>query len=615
MAINVLAPGVYSSVSDLSTFIDTAPSTIGLIAIISESGRDNEIVQVSRQGFLKEFGKPDISYTNDKRFGFGPYVAESFLSESNSMYVIRCLPDNATYSNIFIRTGDVLDFDASGLATDQTCTCNITSITDLRTVSDVTGELSAGIDATSGGQYTVVAFRGLGRGEYYNNLLIDINQHPNTGLLGVRQDLYIVDIYQLQKYSNRIATADSTTTGYLYADYVQVENYEVSFDPDSKDMAADSLFIEDVINRYSSFVRVDTNRTILKEIARRTKLDVGSGYIDINFADGFVQSFINANNNFEISYGNPMLYGSSGDLFTQYGINTDTTATAYPAKILTRAYSGILGSAQDGTSAPVVGVLDTENYQFDVIFDAGYPEEVKTAIVELTNLREDCICIIDNGEHFTATQAINDRTGGETFGYNSPFVSLYEPYSKVNDPYTGIDLWMPPSYHVAKIIGYNDRTTQVWYPLAGTNRAIVNNIKELRYNPNLGDRENFMKYQINPIVKFTTGYSLFSQRTSLRKTSSLQELHIVRLKNYIDRLLKKFCLNFIFELNDDETRAKIRKEINILLSEIKSNRGLDSFSVLIPTSEYDIKRRRISVNIELTPVHAVEQIFLTYSIK
>jgi hypothetical protein len=615
MAINVLAPGVYSSVSDLSTFIDTAPSTVGLIAIISESGRDNEIVQVSRQGFLKEFGSPNISYTNDKSSGFGPYVAESFLSESNSMYVIRCLPDNATYSNIFIKTTSVLEFDINDLAVDQTSVCDTTSTASLNTVSDVTGELSTGIDDTGAGGYTIVSFRGLGRGEYYNNLLIDINQHPNTGLLGVRQDLYIVDIYQLQKYSNRIATADSTTSGYLYADYVQVENFEVSFDPDSKDISADSLFIEDVINRFSSFIRVNTNRTILKEMARRTKLDVGSGYLTINFAEGFVQSFINSNSTFEISYGNPLLYGSSGDLFTQYGIQTDTASLAHPKNMLSRAYSGILGSSLDGTGTPVNGVLDTENYQFDVIFDAGYHGDVKTTIVELTNLREDCICVIDNGEHYTSTQAVINRTSGTTFGFNSPFVSLYEPYSKVFDPFTGIDLWMPPSYHVAKIIGYNDRTTQVWYPLAGTNRGVVSNIKELRYNPNLGDRENFMKYQLNPIVKFTSGYSLFSQRTSLRKTSSLQEIHIVRLKNYIDRLLKKFCLNFIFELNDDETRSKIRKEINILLSEIKSNRGLEGFSVIIPTSDYDIKRRRISVNIELTPVHAVEQIFLTYSIK
>ena len=618
MGLNILAPGVYSSITDLSTFVNTAPGTTGFIAVITESGRDNQLVLVDRARYFQEFGNPNLNYTNDKRFGIGPYVADNFLTESNNLYVIRCMPTAATYANIFITTTSTLDdLDSSGNVDDQDITCEIDSLASLSTMSLVEAGLSSGIDDTSAAGYNLVAFRGLGRGEYYNNVLIDVNKHPNSGLLGVRQDLYIIDVYLRQKYTNRLTTGDTTNSGYAYADYTLVETFEVSFDPDAKDELFDSLFVEDVVNNYSNLIRVTAQKTILQEIARRSKLDVSGGYLDIDFSAGFVRSHTNSSDDFQLTYGNPLANGDHGGLFTRYGINTDTTSAAYPGNLLAKAYSGILPSAFDGTGSPLVGVLDTENYQFDVVFDAGYPSDesaVKTAIVELASVRRDCLAIIDNGEHYTAAAAIANRTEGDTFAYNTPFASIYEPYTKVRDNYLGTDIFMPPSYHVAKIIGYNDRTTEIWYPLAGFNRAVINSIKEMRYNPSLADRENFIKYQINPIVKFGIGYALFSQRTTLRKSSALQEIHIIRLQMHIDRLLRNFCTNFIFELNDEETRSQIRKEINVLLSEIKTKRGLKSFSISTPSSEYDIKRRRISVNIILEPTRSVEQIHLSYAI-
>lgn len=617
MAITGLAPGVYSSIQDLSTFVETSPSTTGFIALITESGPDNELIRVTSSTFPKLFGEPNLNYTMNREFGMGPYVATNFLSESSNLYVIRCLPESATYSNIFITTDAALvDPDtSSGAIADQTIVCDITSYTGLNTKLEAEHAISTGIDDTSLGGYNLLSFRGLGRGEYYNNLLLDINRHPNYSVLGLRDDLYIIDIYQLQKYSNRITSGEAdATNGFLYADYSIVESFEVSFDPDAKDEVTDSLFIEDVVNNFSNLVRVHTNKTILKEMARRANLDTSSGKLTINFAGGFQNSF-DTTSPPTLSYGNPMQHGDSGGLFTPYGINTnDLDETSYPGKILADAYAGILSSSLDTTS-PVNAVLDTENYLFDVVMDAGYPVRVKDTIAALAMTRADCLALIDNGDHYTATAAETTRTQGDMFSMNTPYASIYEPYTRVYDVYTGSDIFVPPTFHVSKIVGFNDRTTELWYPLAGFNRAIINNIKEMRYNPTLGDREAFIMAQINPIVKFNTGYALFSQRTTYRKSSALQEIHIIRLQMYINRVLTRFCRNFIFELNDDETRSSIRKEINVILAEIKSKRGLQSYAIDTPMSEYDIKRRRITVEITLQPTRSVEQIHLKYLLK
>lgn len=628
MAINILAPGVYSSIRDLSAFVDNQPSTTGFIAMICESGPDNELIRVTNNTFNSVFGVPNLNYTHSSTFGMGPYVASSFLEESNNLYVIRCLPTTATYSNLYITTSSLLldstngiPVDSSGATSNQSITCSYKTVASLNTKADVTGELSTGIDDTSASGYTLVAFTGLGRGEYYNNILIDINQHPNTGLAGVRQDLYIVDIYKLQKYTTRLTSADATSGGNAYDDYSLAETFEISFDPDAKDQSTESIFIEDIINTYSNLVRVYTNRVILKEMVRRNTAFADStavnGHLTINFAEGFVQSHTTAAGNFDISYGIQMASGSSGAMFTQYGLDGTGAGASYAGNLLAKAYQGTLESATDGTGRLIDEVLDVENFRFDVVLDAGYPINVKTQIGNLAIIRKDCLAVLDNGDHKTATAALATRQSSDstsTLAFNSAFISLYEPYSKVYDLFTGSDIWVPPSYHVSRIIGFNDNSTEVWYPLAGFNRATVNTIKELRYNPSLGDRESFIKYQLNPIVRFGIGYSLFSQRTTLRQTSALQEIHIARLQMFIDRALKDFCRNYIFELNDEQTRSEIRKEINIFLSEIKSKRGLDSYTISTPVDEYDIKRRRISVNISLTPVRSVEQIYLTYSL-
>ena len=78
MAILSQAPDVYSRIVDLTEYIDSTPSTWGFLPLICEKGEDNKLVRVSRSEFLKNYGEPNINYTNDAQFGLGPYVAESF---------------------------------------------------------------------------------------------------------------------------------------------------------------------------------------------------------------------------------------------------------------------------------------------------------------------------------------------------------------------------------------------------------------------------------------------------------------------------------------------------------------------------------------------------------
>lgn len=615
MAMNTVAPGIYSEVRDLSAFVDLQPSTNALIAMICEQGPDNTLTRVTRSSFYTLFGNPNINYLNNAQYAMGPYVASSFLEESNNLFVIRCLPDDAAYANLFITCPEALVDSSSGIPTSaqDITSCDATSYAGgngANTIQELSDKLAVNIDDTGDG-YKLVAFRGIGRGEFYNNFQVDLNKHAfNTG--DDRPDLYILDVYKKQTYSSRFSTSNLSDENYV--DYTIVETFDVSFDPGSKDAAGQSNYIEDVVNTYSNYIRCECATEVLKEMARRYNLDDTGVRLSIDFSTGFIRSHTELQTSswgeVSVGYGKDLENGSSGTLFTVTGLDSSVAT-----QILSLAYEGQL-LMPDYTSAENVvenRVIDTENYSFDLVLDAGYPASVKTSIVGLANTRRDCVAIVDNGDNKTASEAIIDRTGSHA--WNTPYAALYEPYTKVYDPFTGKNLWMPPSYHVSKAIAFNDKTTEVWYAPAGFNRAAIQNIVEMRYNANIGDRENFIKKQINPIVKFAEGYSIFSQRTTLTKATARQDLNVVRLILFIDKALKEFCRQFIFELNNNDTWNQISQEVNRFLREVKSRRGLDSFSVSVGATDYDKKVRRVYVNITLQPTRVIEQIHLSYFVQ
>jgi hypothetical protein len=285
------------------------------------------------------------------------------------------------------------------------------------------------------------------------------------------------------------------------------------------------------------------------------------------------------------------------------------------SQLLSQGYNGTLPSTE--VAGDIVDtVLDTENIYFSMVFDCGYPDDVKTGIAGsagLVQTRRDCVGILDNSDNRSFETAIAKRTDVHTF--NTYFIALYEEYNKVYDQFTGGDIWFSPIYHMAYILPRNDRVSELWYAAAGFNRAGIDTIKELRFNPKLGQRDQMYLKQLNPIVKFNEGYVVWGQLTSQAKASALQDLNIVRLVLYCKKALERYCRSFIFEMNDIITWNSVAGDIVIFLEDIKKKRGLYSYSVEVGASDYEKKTKTFHVSVTLEPTRAVEKIELNFFIK
>jgi len=656
-----ISPGVYTTITDLSSYVGAVPSTIGLICGITKKGEDNVLKFIGgRSELISEFGEPNINEYG-KSYGQGMYCAYNYLGESGSLFFIRCMPDDASFSNIKINV-DLADTDSTAtVSLDYIQSSNINSKLEIRTAL-----------ASTGTTFPLCVLYPIGRGEYYNGLSVRLIAHANPMLNGI----YVLDIYENQ----------------LDGSEVIVESFEVSFDPSVRDSTGDSIWIQYVLNNYSSMLRcemtTDGNEifssgyntlikiydkeigavTVEKSSSAATLTDIKQDFSDwssasfpftycveatdqrgnklkgwlgsINGDDDSIEIYndrvLNGSQNWigdvslfdevgEVTYvikkaftsvasafinsePFPLKKGSDGSLLTPSGEFNTVTAT----QLLSQGYLGQLTSVEDGTGS-VDDLLDQENIYYSIVFDCGYPSDVKTSISTLVQTRRDCVAIMDNGDNSSFTNSLASRNNTHVF--NNYFCALYEEYNKVYDSFTGQDIWVSPVYHMSYLLPRNDNVAEIWFAAAGFNRAAIDTIKELRFNPRLGQRDQMYLKQLNPIVKFNPGYVNWGQLTTQAKPSALQDLNIVRLVLYCKRALEQYCRYFIFEQNDAITWGQVSGGIVQFLDDIQKRRGLYSFNVEVGATAYEIKTKTFHVNITLEPTRVAEKISLNFFIK
>lgn len=666
-----ISPGVYTTITDLSSYVGAVPGTIGLICGLTKKGEDNKLKFIGgRAEFISEFGEPNITEYG-KNFGQGPYCAYNYLGESGSLFFIRCMYPDASFANIKI---------AAKLAATDTKSSIVLSYVDTSDANNIK-ELRTAVAAETSSSFPLCVLYPIGRGEYYNALSIRLIQHANPML----DDIYILDIYEKQSDGSEVI----------------IESFEVSFDPNTKDSTGDSIWIQYILNNYSSVLRcemtldgneqfssgfnnlvkvfdknigtvkitttagsakisdskqdftdwasasapyvyaieakdqrgnkitgwlgttgTDTNEIVVYNgrLSGASQGWIGNVYdqsgtiIGINFdTEGEVtyrikKSFTSIASAFSSSDPIPLKKGSDGSLLRADGSLDTTIAT----QLLAQGYKGELTSRIDGSSHVDDG-LDQENVYYSLVFDCGYPSDVKTAISELVQTRRDCVAILDNGDNATFNLSLASRNNDHTF--NNYFCAIYEEYNKVYDSFTGQDIWVSPVYHMSYLLPRNDNVAEIWFAAAGFNRASIDSIKELRFNPRLGQRDQMYLKQLNPIVKFNPGYTNWGQLTSQAKPSALQDLNIVRLVLYIKRALEQYCRYFIFEQNDPITWSQVSTGITGFLDNIQQRRGLYSYSIDVGATEYERKTKTFHVNVTLEPTRVVEKISLNFFIK
>ena len=575
-----LSPLVDVNEIDLSTTIPAVATSIGVL-VLRNSWKGPELKRQlvnSVDELIEIFGEPENVSYEDIFSGIG------FLKYGINLYGTRALAPSATFAGVYgsAASGGTLTPYASGNAYQLSDFASEDSdeFNDESTVFDP-GRPDFGSqfsfiakDRGDWGDYLQIAY--VGR-DIYNG----VRRGTAAATLGISATLYddVADIDKAfnvddtgkKQYLVIVRSAQQEDLNKSPIPYQVVESHLVSTDPRAIDDGGSNVYGPNWINQVSQYIR--------QAVSQASGMD-----------------------------------------------NKDMSA------VYTVDYTNMGGGVRDQgdtvTDADIIEAYelykDPETIDVNIFIDGGKSTTVQQALICISEGRKDAMAVLDVPKSLVINNRGNDATDCRDFrigegaiynlNENSSYAALYANWLNVYDKWNAIYRWVPSSGYAAGIFANTDDVSDPWFAPAGLNRAILQNVRKLAWNPTLGERNILYKNGLNPIVSFSgQGKVIWGQKDMLDKNSAFNRINVRRLFMIIGKSVSTALSYFLFEPNDSFTRLQIINMIDPFLRDVKARRGI--FDYLIVCDDRNntperIDRNELWCDIYIKPTRAAEFIVL-----
>jgi hypothetical protein len=276
---------------------------------------------------------------------------------------------------------------------------------------------------------------------------------------------------------------------------------------------------------------------------------------------------------------------------------------------------------------------------FSLIAAPGYPELIDEMLGLNTDRKGTAFVIVDTPFRLApqGQSLIEWMSGNNTAstGEDGLIVSggagyqagCYYPSALTTD-LSGNDVVVPPSHIVLRTMAYNDQVAYPWFAPAGLTRGVVTNASNVgiinaegEFVPvalTTGQRDTLYgdgsRVGINPIARFPgQGVYVFGQKTLQIGSSALDRINVSRLLAYLRERFDPLARPFIFEPNDNITRANVKQVFDSFLGELLAKRAIYDFIVVCDETNNTparIDRNELYVDVAIEPVKAAEFIYI-----
>jgi hypothetical protein len=228
-----------------------------------------------------------------------------------------------------------------------------------------------------------------------------------------------------------------------------------------------------------------------------------------------------------------------------------------------------------------------------------------------------------------ATNSNNSPVNGEDgLIASDAYVGVYYPACLATNV-DGESVVQPASHIMLRTMAYNDQVAYQWFAPAGLQRGTVQNAESVGYldsegeyvsvQLNEGQRDVLYTNNINPIAFIPgSGLIVYGQKTRYGAESALDRINVARLINYIRYQSEQLARPFLFEPNDQLTRANVQDAFDRFLAELITLRGLNDFLVVCDESNNTparIDRNELWIDIAIQPIKAIEFINIPIRIR
>jgi len=282
--------------------------------------------------------------------------------------------------------------------------------------------------------------------------------------------------------------------------------------------------------------------------------------------------------------------------------------------------------------------LRADSVIFNLIAAPGYPELIDEMIALNVDRKEKAFIIGDSplrlapsGSSLQAW-ALNENNaavnGEDGLIAADPYLGIYYPACLTTNV-DGESVVQPASHMVLRTYAFNDQVAYPWFAPAGEQRGRVSNAETVGYidsegefvpvELNEGQRDVLYLNNINPIAQIPgKGLIVYGQKTRNPSNTALSRVNVARLINYIRGRAEELSKPFLFEPNDQLTRANVREVFDRFLSELVTLRAIFDYVVVVDESNNTpgrIDRNELWIDIAIAPTKSVEFINIPIRIR
>jgi hypothetical protein len=197
---------------------------------------------------------------------------------------------------------------------------------------------------------------------------------------------------------------------------------------------------------------------------------------------------------------------------------------------------------------------------------------------------------------------------------DSNYTATYWPWIQKRDNENNVNVWLPPTHEVVRNIALTDNVAFPWFASAGYTRGLTSAL-QARVKLTEADRDTLYEGRINPMATFSDqGVIIWGNKNLQVADSLLNRINVRRLLLQTRKLISAVAIRLLFEQNDQIVRNQFLTLVNPILENIKRERGLSDFRVVLSSDPEEIDRNELRGKIFIKPITALEFIILEFNV-
>lgn len=493
-----------------------------------------------------------------------------------------------------------------------------------------------------------------GSGKWYNRLSINLSYDDSMDKTYTEWSMF------------RLTISEKVDGG-----EISREAFNVSLDPDAISAAKESLFIEDVVNRFSKYLTCVVN---YDNLANFIDAKIGPRTVDnkpVEDEDGneitvpvdAVVKYIN--NQIDLDEFNERIFGDDyvGTDLEQYKITNlmsaigyddnlchlDTTiyndegvqeylepfVSLYLFQTVTSTNSLYLNGGTHGhgwgyehendegeliTNSTLEQAL-VKAYNgttdaiitninlcvFDMVMDCNYPVVVKTAMNELSSVIRQDCVTILDQGISTANAQQAIDMRKNQMQYDTFYTSIFTQHLEITDEWSGKPVKVTPTFFLASKIPLNDTAYSPAVNFVGPRRGVISGFNSVSWIPTEPEKDQLYRNQINYIERDNIATLFATELTSQTKNTPLTLIHAVRTLLRLRRSMVSVSRSYRSEFANSDVYGLLQTELNEIASSYVLAGGYEYITPVINTSDYDRQQRICRVDVDVAFTDIIER--------